>query len=89
VRESLAKLEEKLKAKEVKVVVGPQGAVAFKGWKDDDRDLVSDVCAYRMLTAGGSLALRQALMAAGGGVQSRAVIAGYHSHDGGQTWGKH
>jgi hypothetical protein len=90
VKKALAKLEAQLATGSVKVKVGSNGAVAFDGWKPDDRDRVTDVCAYRTLSASGSFALRQAVQRAeaqsGRKVNATAVAAGTHSHDGGKTW---
>jgi hypothetical protein len=82
------RLEKAIELGTVKVVVGATGSIAFKGWAN--RDDVSDVCAFRKLTASGSAALRKALaraeVTAGRKVDPRAVSAGTHSHDGGKTW---
>lgn len=90
VKRALARLEAALKGGAVKVNIGSNGAIAFTGWKD--RDDVSDVCAYRTLTAGNSWELRQAVAKAeamqGRKVNPHAVGAGIHSHDGGKTWDK-
>lgn len=88
IKAALRRLEAALKGGTVKVNIGPNGAVAFQGWKD--RDDVSDVCAYRTLTAEGSWELRQAVAKAeamtGRKVNPNAVASGHHSHDGGKTW---
>jgi len=85
---ALRRLRERLASSEVTLTVGPTGAIAFVGWTD--RDDVSDVCAFRTLTAEGSPELRLAKMRAearcGRQVDERAVAAGTHSHDGGRTW---
>lgn len=92
VKKSLSRLEKALTEKRVKVRIGPNGAVAFAGWKPEERDDVTDVCAFRTLTTQNSWALRQAVAAAeqeqGRKVNTHAVAAGIHSHDGGKTWGK-
>ncbi len=89
IKVALKKLEAQLTAGQVKVVIGPQGAVAFTGWMKEDSDGVVDACAYRTLTAEGSWALKQAVMKAeamsGRKVNQGAVAAGYHTHDG-KTW---
>ena len=63
----------------------------FQGWQD--QNAVTDVCAYRTLTASNSWALRQAVARAetttGKRVNAQAVAAGWHSHDGGGSWGQH
>lgn len=71
-----------------KAVIGANGAIAFKGaWRSDG---VADVCAYRMLTAKGSAALRTAIaraeVVAGRKLNPAAVASGAHSHNGGQSW---
>lgn len=90
VKAALAKLEAALAAKTVTVKVSPTGAVAFAGWKQEERDDVSDLCAYRALSAASSWALRQAIARgeamAGRKVDQRQVAAGVHSHDHGHTW---
>jgi hypothetical protein len=90
VAESVRKLELALGAGTVKVVVGPTGAIVFAGWVANRED-VSDVCAYKALTAAKSWELRQAIARAeaisGKKVNERAINAGHHSHDG-ITWHK-
>lgn len=90
IRKAIAALDAKLKKRQVKVTVGRQGAIAFTGWSDAERDAVTDACAYRMIMATGS-ALAKAEIAraealAGRAVSSQAVAQGVHSHDGGQSW---
>jgi hypothetical protein len=91
VKKSLSRLERYLQVGQVRVQIGPQGAVVFVGWKDNDG--VTDVCAYRTLSAQNSFALRRAVARAealsGKKVNLQAVAAGYHSHDGGGSWSKH
>jgi hypothetical protein len=88
---ALKRLEAYLQGGSVRVGIAPNGAVVFTGWKD--RDDVTDVCAYRTLAASNSWALRQAVAraeaATGKRVNPQAVTAGWHSHDGGKTWGTH
>lgn len=90
VQRALKRLETSLKMGSVKIAIGPNGAIVFLGWKD--RDDLSDVCAYRTLAAGNSWELRQAVARAeatsGRKVNPRAIAAGHHSHDGGQSWGR-
>lgn len=92
VKESLDRLRRELASGRVRVRIAPSGAVAFDGWKPDDRSGVTDVCAYRTLAAQNSPELRQAVARAeyqqGRKVDERAVAAGTHSHDGGVTWHK-
>jgi hypothetical protein len=88
--EAVDRLNKALAIGEVKVKVGPTGAIAFTGWAE--RSGVSDICAYRKLLATGSPALRAALARAeamaGRKVDARQVAAGTHSHDGGSSWHK-
>jgi hypothetical protein len=91
VQAALKRLERYLQTGSVRVVIAPNGAVALAGWKD--RDDLSDACAVRALTVDNSWALRQAVARAeaqsGRQVNAKAVVAGFHSHDGGSTWSKH
>lgn len=90
-RRALKRLEQALVNGQVRIRIGPGGAVAFTGWTERDRDGLSDVCAYRILTAEGSSAMKRAVFAAeafsGQKVNAQAVASGVHSHDGGKTWG--
>lgn len=74
----------------VKVVVGPQGAVAFEGLDDTDRDGVTDACIYRRLMVSGAATVKAAIARAeqlsGRSVNREALAQGHHSHDGGKTW---
>jgi hypothetical protein len=92
VKRALTRLEAALTLNQVRVKIGANGAVAFEGWSPKDRDDVTDVCAYRALTAQNSWALRQAVARAeaqqGRKINPKAVAAGTHSHDGGKTWDK-
>jgi hypothetical protein len=87
---ALKRLEAKLQAGQVRLNIAPNGAVQFAGWQD--RDDISDVCAYRTLSAEGSSALRMAVARAeamqGRKVNPNAVAAGWHSHDG-KRWETH
>ena len=90
VQAALKKLEEELNLGRVGVKISASGAIAFTNWDPKDRDDVTDVCAYRTLSAQNSFALRQAVARAeaqqGRKVNPLAVAAGTHSHDGGKTW---
>jgi hypothetical protein len=68
------------------VVIGRNGAIAFKGWRDNAG--VSDVCAYRALMNSPEMRKAVARAEVTGGVKlSRlAVATGVHSHDGGSSW---
>lgn len=91
INEALKRLERYLQTGSVKIQISNQGAIAFNGWKD--RNDVTDVCAYRMLTLSNSWALKQAVkraeMISGKKVNERAIAAGVHSHDNGHTWSTH
>ncbi len=91
--DALARLEAALAGGAVALVIGRQGAIAFRGWKEEDRAGLSDLCAYRRLSSANSPALRRALARAeaqaGMKIDQRALAAGVHSHDGGRTWGQH
>lgn len=88
VREKIEALSRALVSGDVRVKIGPQGAVAFEGWAD--RGPVSDACAYRKLMASGSaqakLAIQRAETLAGRTINNQTVAHGVHSHDGGKTW---
>ena len=85
---ALERLKASLASGQVSAVVGRNGALAFKGW--EDRDGISDLCAYRALSARNSPELRKALaraeVTAGRTLDPRAVASGTHSHDGGTSW---
>lgn len=89
-KEALARLEAALTSGTVSLIIGASGSIAFRGW--NQREDVSDLCAYRALSAANSPALRRAVMRAeafGGKINQRAIASGHHSHDGGKTWGSH
>lgn len=70
----------------IKVKLSPQGAIAFEGLSDDDRNGVTDACAYRRVMATGS-ALAKAKLQAAQTLLGRPVLThADHSHDGGKTW---
>lgn len=80
-----------LKNGRVKAVVDKKtGAVAFSGLTEEERDGVTDACAYRRILVSGSQlaiqAIARAEQLAGRSVDKAMVAAGYHSHDGGKTW---
>lgn len=90
VRAAAKKIDALVAAKRVQVKVGPQGAVAFLGLAETDRDGLTDACIYRSLTRTGSATARMAIaraeQLAGRTVDRAVVAAGVHSHDGGTTW---
>jgi hypothetical protein len=77
----------------IKPKIGPQGAITFTGLSEQERDGVTDSCAYRRLMATGSAMALQAIARAetlaGRSVDRQMVAQGYHSHDGGITWSSH
>jgi len=86
-------LSKGLAAGRIKVKIGPQGAIAFEGLTETERDGVTDNCAYRRLLSTGSptalAAIQRAEQMAGRTVDRRTVAIGAHSHDGGATWHAH
>ena len=90
VKKAVSKLDLRLAAGQVRMKVGPQGAVVFSGWSDEDRDGITDACAYRRLMVTGSALAKakiaQAEMLSGRSINKQAVGAGVHSHDGGHSW---
>lgn len=93
VRKAMVSLEQKLASGLIRPVVGPQGALAFQGWAEADRDGVTDACAYRQIMARGTVSskavIARAEQLAGRSVDKQALKAGIHSHDGGASWGSH
>lgn len=93
VKRVVGRFEAALIAGTAKTVVGPQGAVAFTGISETDRDGVTDACAYRRIMATGSMqakaAIARAEMLSGRTINRQAVGQGAHSHDGGHTWHSH
>jgi hypothetical protein len=90
VRRAVAGLSGALASGRIKARVGVQGAIAFEGWSDAERDGVTDACAYRRLMVSGSAlakaAIARAEQMAGRSVDRRVLAHGAHSHDGGRTW---
>lgn len=91
VRKATDRIAKALAAGRAKAKVGPQGAIAFTGLTDDERDGVTDACAYRRIMVSGSALARvkiaQAEQLAGRSVDRKVIGQGVHSHDGGKTWG--
>lgn len=93
IEEAVERLNKALAVGDVKLKVGPQGAVTFVGSAVAGilgANKISDTCAYRKLLASGSPALRKAIVTAeataGRKIDPQAVGGGTHSHDGGKTW---
>jgi len=86
--ETLAELQEALGTNIVTITIGQSGAICFDGW--ENRNGITDVCAYNALSNQDSWELRQAVATAefqsGLKVNKQAIAAGTHSHDGGQSW---
>lgn len=93
VRRALGKIQARLMDGRVKVKVGPQGAVAFEGIADEERDGITDACIYRRIMATGSplakAAIAKAEQLSGRSINRQVVGQGVHSHDGGLTWHGH
>lgn len=86
---ALQRLAQQLGSGVARIVIGPQGQIAFSGWQD--RADVADACAFRALTVQGSWELKQALARAEALAGRKANVltlgaGGQHSHDGGATW---
>lgn len=93
VRRAVGKIQAGIIQGRVKIRIGPQGAIAFDGIADDERDGVTDACAYRRIMVTGSplarAAIARAEQLAGRSVDKRIIGQGAHSHDGGRTWHDH
>lgn len=92
VKASIEKLARMLALGTITVQIGPQGAIAFRGWLATERQGVADVCAYRRLSAMNSPELRRAIARAevmtGRKLDPQSIAQGYHTHDG-RVWSKH
>jgi len=92
VKKAVDRLKAAVETGQAKIKIGPQGAVTFEA-QGLERDGITDACAFRRLVTENSWEFRKALAtaetAAGRQVDQRMVAAGWHSHDGGATWGKH
>jgi hypothetical protein len=93
VRRAVEKFSRALASGSAKVKVGPNGAVAFEGITTEERDGVTDACAYRRLMVSGSALAKAKIaaaeQAAGRSVDKRVIGQGVHSHDGGRSWHSH
>src|SRR5262245_6646538 len=93
VRRAVARIDAALAQGRAKAVVGPQGAVAINGLTAEERDGVTDACAYRRLLVSGSAltkaAFARAELIAGRSIDKQVIGQGTHSHDGGKTWHGH
>lgn len=93
VKKAVETLDRAVLRRKVKPVVGPQGSITFAGWTEEERDGISDACAYRLIMQTGSALARaeiaKAELLAGRAVDRKVIAQGVHSHDGGTTWGTH
>jgi hypothetical protein len=93
VRKAVSALDKALQSRRARVVIGPQGAIAFEGLSADERDGVTDACAYRRIMATGTALARAEIAKAeqmsGRSVNRQVIGQGIHSHDGGKTWEQH
>lgn len=90
VREAVEKIAKGLAAGRIKAVVSKDGAIAFDGVSNDERNGLTDACAYRRIMVSGSAtakaALARAEQVAGRSISKQVIGQGMHSHDGGKTW---
>jgi hypothetical protein len=93
IRKRVTRVDALISARKVTLKVGPQGAIAFVGITQEDRDGMTDACIYRMLygptgkaTAQARMALARAEQLSGRTVDKRVIGHGTHSHDGGRSW---
>lgn len=90
VKKTIKAIAEAVARGRVKVTVGPQGAIAFVGIPESERNRVTDACIYRQIMIGDSALAKAAIMRAeqisGRRVNKQIVGQGIHSHDGGKTW---
>lgn len=87
---AIEKLKKALALGTVTVTIGATGGVTFKGWSDQDRQDIFDLCAYRKLANTPEMrkAIARAEVTSGRKVNERAIASGVHSHDGGRSWSK-
>jgi hypothetical protein len=90
IRDAVARVTKLMAQGKVRPVVGANGAIAFAGLTETDRDGVTDACLYRRIMATGSplakAEIARAEARAGRTVNRAALAQGIHSHDGGNTW---
>ncbi len=97
VKKVVKKFVDGLTSGRIKTKVSPQGAVVFTGITDEERDGVTDGCAFRQIMGpqGSQLAraaIERAEALAGRKVDRKVIGAAgghVHSHDGGVTFHKH
>lgn len=88
--DALKRLQAAIGAGTVQIVVGRNGGIAFKGWAQEARSGVSDLCAYRVLANAPEVrrAVFRAEAMSGNKLDPRAIASGLHSHDNGATWSR-
>ena len=90
IKTTVDKLSLEIIKRTVRPVVGANGAITFVGWKAENRNDITDACAYRrLLVQGNQMAINEIKRAealAGRTVNKQVVAQGVHSHDGGMTW---
>ena len=93
VRSAVLKIAMGLATGKIRPVIGTEGAIAFVGVNERERDGVTDACAYRRVMSGqnaqAKLAIMRAEQLAGRTVDRQRVAQGQHSHDNGATWHSH
>lgn len=94
VRTAADKLAQRLASGRIKINIDKaSGAINFDGWDANERNGITDSCAYRKIMSGTSAAAKMAIaraeQLAGRAVDKKAVAQGIHSHDGGRTWHSH
>ncbi len=72
VRRAVERFAQGLATGRIKAKVGPQGAITFEGIRNEERDGVTDACAYRRLMVSGS-ALAKAAIARAEELAGRSV----------------
>lgn len=86
ISEVVDRIAKGLVAGNIKVALSKEGAIAFSGIADKDKNGVTDACAYRRIMATGSALAKAKIASAQALLGKQVVTNGVHSHDGGQTW---
>jgi len=93
VRTAVGKISQGITVGRVKVRISKAGAIAFAGVTEEERDGISDVCAYRLIMATGpalaKAAIARAELMSGTSINKSLIAQGTHSHDGGITFHDH
>jgi len=86
ITEVVDRIQKGLVNRSIRMQLSKDGAVAFVGIADADKNNVTDACIYRRIMATGG-ALAKAKLAAAQALLGKPVVTnGAHSHDGGKTW---